>query len=158
MEKISENKEKYKILLEEAKSHFKIADHMSYVTLVILKDNRLMIKILHELSESAEALIKSLIYYENFNKRIPIYKDPEMNLKVFKEKVAKKYITTFELDNLMKIIEIDRKRRESQMEFIKRTRFVFLSGTKYEVVDLAKIKEIIALMRTTLLKINFEKR
>ena len=154
---MEQRQEQYKIFLEEAKRHFKIADHMFYVTLIILKDNKLVIKILSELNLAAENLVKSMLYFENFNKRIKIYKDPEMNLKVFRENVAKKYITLFELENIMKIIEIDRKRRDAQMEFTRRNKFVFLSGNKYEIVDLDKIKEIISLMRSAILKVNFEK-
>lgn len=144
--------EKYIELFEKAKNHFKIADHLLYVTLIILKDNKLIMKALTELANSADNYIKSVIFYENSLKRMKICANPEINMKNFIEIVSKRYLSRQELESLLEIREIEKKRRQAPMEFMKREKFVFVNGREYGIVTMEKIKEFLAIMRSILIK------
>ena len=67
MEKFQEN-------LENAKQYFKTAEHMTYVSMQILKDTRLLIKILEQMHKSLMFMIKSLLQFEH-NKGLYLYKN-----------------------------------------------------------------------------------
>jgi len=142
--------EKYTEYLEQARKHFKTADHMSYVTLVLLKENRLLIKIVTELSEATVNLIKAFLSYEYNFKRIKLYRDPLMNLRTFQQKIAPKYIEKQDALNLIKILEINKKHKQSPMEFVKKEKFVILLGEEYETITIGRVKEFLASFRKAL--------
>jgi len=133
--------------IENAKKHFKIADHMAYVTFTLLKENRIMIKILMELSEAISSLIKSFLYYEYSFKRINIYKDPKRNLKTFVESVAPRYIDKKCVVDMINIIEINKKHKQAPIEFVRRDKFVILLGEHYEILDVNRLKGFIGCVR-----------
>jgi len=141
--------------LEKARHHFKVADHMAYVTFTILKENRLMVKILSEIAMSLNYLIKAILQYEYSFKRVSLYKDPYLNLKTFKEKIAPKYLTRDEINVLIKIIEIEKKHELSSLEFVKKEKFVILIGDKYETLTIERIKEFMSTLKRLLVKFNF---
>ena len=91
--------EKWQENLEKAKHHFKVADHMIYVTFPLLKENRLMIKVLSEMYESVNYLITALLQYAYYFRKIPLYKDPLLNLKTFKEKIGPVYLNKSDLES-----------------------------------------------------------
>lgn len=141
---------------EKSKQHFKIADHMAYVSMTILKDNRLMIKILSELSESVKALILALLHYYHSKNLIKLYKDPVMNLKTFKEKIGIKYLTNSELNTISSILDIQAKHKESELEFVKRDKFVIFLGSRYETLTIEKLKEFLSLVRKFISNVKFD--
>ena len=149
-------KEKYQEIFEKAYQKFKIADRMAYVSFSILGESRLFIKILEELYKSTTYLISALLQYEYSQKNITLYKDPKLNLKVFKEKVALKYLDENELENLIKILLIGKKHQNSEMEFVKNNKFVILINDQYEVLTIERLKEFISLLRKILLRTKFE--
>ena len=144
--------EKYQECLELAKKHFKVADHMAYVTFTLLKENRLMIKVLVELSEAVNHLIRSFIHYEYAFKRITLYKDPRMNLKTFIGKIAPRYLEKDEIKTLIKILDINKKHKQAPVEFVKKDKFVILLGDEYVTLTIDKIKEYIYSVRKSLSK------
>ena len=90
--------------LENAKQQLKIADHMSYVALTILKENRLLIKIMSSLANSVLDLIKAFLHYEYSLRKVKLYKDSNMNFKTFRERIAPKYMQKDDYENLIKIL------------------------------------------------------
>lgn len=136
--------------MEDARKHFRTADHMAYVTFTLLKENRLMIKIMSELAESVRSLIKAFLYYEYSFKRVVLYKDPQRNLKNFVDKIAKRYIESQNVLNLVKILEIAKKHREAPVEFVKKDTFVMLLGDRYETLTMDGVKEHLACVRKSL--------
>jgi hypothetical protein len=142
--------EKWPEYLDQAKKHFKTADHMSYVTLTLLKENRLLIKIVVELSEATLNLIKAFLAYEYSLKRVRLYRDPLMNLKTFQTKIAPKYLEKQDIVNLVKILEINKKHKQAPVEFVKKEKFVILLGEEYETITLEKVKEFLTTIRKVL--------
>ena len=141
--------EKYTELLEEAKRHFKIADHLAYVTFTLLKENRLIIKILSELSVSVSCLIKAFLYYEYAFKRIKISGDAQKNLKTFVSDIALKYMSQEDLKNIIYILEVNKKHINSHVEFVRKDKFVILLGDKYETLDIQRVRELLHATRSS---------
>lgn len=139
---------------EQAKRHFKIADHMAYVTFTLLKENRLMIKILNELYLSTRHLIRSILQYEYAYKRVQLYKDPVLNLKTFRQKIAPLYLAPEEISKVLQILELEKKHKDSPLEFVKKDKFVIMLGDRYETLTIEKIKEFIVVLRKLLSKIT----
>jgi hypothetical protein len=147
MEKWTEN-------LAKAKYHFKIAENMTYITFSLLKENRLIIKILNELYESSNYLITSLLQYEYSLKKIKLSKDPLLNLEIFQTKVAPKYFAQEDSTKLIKIFELNKKHRQSPVEFVRKDKFVMLLGDRYETLTILEIKEFLSVLKKMLTKIE----
>ena len=139
--------EKWKECFEQAEKSFKTADHMAYVTFSLLKENRLMIKIIDLLGVAVQNLIKSFLYYEYAFKRIPLYKNAQMNLKTFREKVAPKYLKKEVFENIIRVLEINRKHQQAPVEFVKKEKFVILLGDEYETLDIQRVREFLGAVR-----------
>tara|TARA_Y100000034_G_C6906665_1_gene420994 strand:- start:4182 stop:4661 length:480 start_codon:yes stop_codon:yes gene_type:complete len=142
-----QNLEKWDEFLAESQKHLKTADHMAYVTLSILKENRMLIKIVMELAESARSLIKAFLHYEYHLKRIKLYRDPQMNLKTFIDKIAPKYLTKDDLKNLVNVLKIEKNHKDAPVEFVKKDTFVILLGDKYETLTVETVREFLNSMR-----------
>lgn len=144
--------EKWKENAEKAKYHFKIADHLAYTTITLLKDNRLMIKILNETAEAVSFIISALLQREYSLGKVKLYKDSEANLKTFKEKIAPRYIEKTDIENIVRTLEIKKKHLDAPVEFVRKEKFVILLDNKYEVLTLEMLKEIMASARKLIIK------
>ena len=148
----SANSERWKDCLNKAKQEFKIADHMAYVSLSILKENRMLIKIISKLAEAARELIKAFLQYEYSYKRVKLYKDPQMNLNTFIQKIALRYISKEELTSLIRVIKIDKQHQQAPVEFVKKDTFVILLGEKYETLTVESVREFLNSIRVAIAK------
>ena len=86
--------EKFQENLEDAIKNLQIADHLAYITLPLVKDNRLLLKIFDSIYKSIISCINAILNYEYLYKRIKIYKSTEENLQTFVHKCAKNYNLT----------------------------------------------------------------
>lgn len=136
--------DKWRAHLVEAKQHFKNANHLAYVTLTLLKENRLMIKILMDLHKSATSLIKAFLEYESENKQIQLSKDPSKNLQTFLEKVAPKYLESSEIELVSSILKVAKQHKEAPLEFVKRQTFVIYHNGRYETLTQEGLKSLIS--------------
>lgn len=139
--------ENYLENLEEARRHFRTAERMSYITISVLKDNRLLIKILSEMADSVTYLIKAILQYEHAKNKVWVYHSPELNLDLFKEKIAQKYIEKRDIQNLIEIIEINSQHKKAASEFVRKESFVIFLGSTYKAINLEKIKELLSSLR-----------
>jgi len=144
--------EDWKENLKKAKQHFDVADHMAYVSFVILKENRLLIKIINELYISVTSLIKSILKYEADKGRIKIYSDSNINFRTFKEKVSDKYFTKEEFNNLITIMQLEKQHKSSPMEFVKKDTFVIMLDDHYETLTIEKTRMVLAKLKGSLNK------
>lgn len=155
MEKFLEN-------LAAAEKTIKSADHMAYVTFPLVKDKRLLLKVLQEIKNAVTLCINSVLQYEYMYKRISLYKDPGSNFRTFVEKCAPKYnINQNELDLIMELFDFIKKHNESPFEFAKDNKVIILSnGLKPKTLTLEKIKEFLILSKTILKKVqeNYKKQ
>ncbi len=154
MEKFLEN-------LAIAEKNIYSADHMIYITFPLIKDKRLLIKIIHELKDAITACITSILQREYVYKRISLYKNPRENFRTFTEKCAPRYkVTNDEIKLILELFDFVEKHKESPFEFIKDDRVVILSNSlKPKMLTTEKTKEFLILAKNLLKKTkeNFNK-
>lgn len=144
----------WKGTLAEAKKHFQIADHMAYVTFTLLKENRLIIKILVETAEATGLAIKAILQKKLSENKIKVYADTDKNLQIFLEKIASEYIDNKDIQNIAKIMEIRKKHINAPVEFVRKDKFVILLGDKYESLTIEYVKELMNSARRLVSKVS----
>jgi len=149
MEKFLEN-------LQEAQRTIHTVDHMTYVTFPLMKDKRLLLKILLEIKKAVTNCLNSILQYEYLYKRINLYKSPHTNFKTFQEKCAPRYdISQNEISLIIELFDIAEKHRQSPFEFLKEDKIVILSDNmNSKTVSLEKIKEFLRVAKGLLGKIE----
>lgn len=152
MESSVTDKNKWKDNLIEAREHFRTADRMSYVSMAILKDNRLMIKILDEMHRALVLFMKAMLRYSFLKDGIHLYKNSELNFKVFKEKIAPRYLTKEEVERLVEIVSLKTDQENALSEFVRRDKLVIFLGDKYEVLTADRIKGLLGILRKLFVK------
>ncbi|MBI5148140.1 hypothetical protein HZA33_00490 [Candidatus Pacearchaeota archaeon] len=135
-------------LLETASKRLMIADHMTYVTFPLIKDKKLLIKILDELNSSLLNSINALLHHEYAYKRAVLYKDPKLNFKTFINCSQRYGINSSEIEKIGEIFTLIEKHKQSPMEFVKNDKFVILSDNlNTDTITLDKLKEYLFLTR-----------
>jgi len=149
MEKFQEN-------IDNAIKSLQIADHMAYITFPLVNEKRLLLKIFEEIYKSIINCINAILNYEYLYKRITIYTDKNSNMQTFTEKVAKNYqLTNNQVKKIKEIIEINKRHKQSSMEFVKKEKIVILSDNlNHQILDIQKIKEYLLLAKELLMKAN----
>ncbi len=147
MEKFLEN-----IIAAEKK--IQIVDHMIYVTFPLIKDKRLLLKILQEIKNAVMDCISSILQYGYLYKRIILYKNPKSNFKIFIEKCTPRYqITKEEINLILELFDFIEKHRESPFEFIKDDKVIILSNDlNPKTLTIEKTKEFLMLVKNILRK------
>jgi len=149
MEKFQEN-------LGDAIKNLQIADHMTYITLPLVNDKRLLLKIFDNIYKSIIGCINAILNYEYLYKRIKIYSNVNENMQTFAQKCAKTYgLTNEQIKKIQQIITLNKQHKQSAMEFVKQERIVIMSdslGT--QIIDIQKIKEYLLLAKELLMKTN----
>jgi hypothetical protein len=149
--------ENFLISLESAEKKIKTADHMTYITFPLLKDRRLLIKILDEVNKSFLEIINAIIYYEQFYKRISIHNDPVLNFRLFRERCAQRFgISQSEVEKIMELFAIIDKHNQSAMEFVRNDKFVIMSNnSQTDILTVEKLKEFLNLSKEMFKKASF---
>ena len=133
--------EKFVLSLEKAKQQLQTADHLVYMTFPLIKENKLLLKVLEQIHESLINTINSILQYEYAYKRIQIYSDAKENFRTFKSLSEKYKITTEQLNKIVEILTIAEKHKKSPFEFVKKDKIVIMSdGMKTDTITLDKIK------------------
>ncbi|MEK6830840.1 MAG: hypothetical protein AABX77_02325 [Nanoarchaeota archaeon] len=145
--------EEYDKLLKEAIRHLQIADHMTYVTLPLINENRLLLKIFDEIYLSIIKSINSILSYEHFCKRINLYTNYSNNLETF-VRIAKNYdISNEQLRKIKEIININNQHKQSAVEFVKRDRVVIMSDNlRTQIIDIRIIKQYLLFVKELIVK------
>ena len=138
MEKFLEN-------LLAAEKTLQTADHMIYVTFPLIKDKRLLLKILQETKNALTYCINSILQREYIYKRITLYKDSKTNFKTFIEKCAPRYkIAKEEIVLIIELFDILEKHKQSPFEFVKDDKVVILSkNMQPKTLTIEKTKEFL---------------
>lgn len=134
--------EKYFQSLEEATRALQIADHMTYITFPLVKEKRLLLKVLSELSLAILSTINAVLQYEYTWKRIQLYSDPKSNFETFKRISSRYEISSEQLKTLMEILTLAERHKKSPFEFVKEEKIVIMSddGMIPSYLTLDKIK------------------
>lgn len=147
MEKFFEN-------LEKSEKTLQTADHLLYVTYPLVKDKRLLLKILSEIKNSTASCINAILQYEYLYNRVRLSQDPKLNLKTFLEKCCPRYnISEIKVKKILKLFELVEKHKSSPFEFVKEDKIVILSeNMNSETINLEKVKEFLELSKDVLNK------
>ena len=147
MEKFLEN-------LQEAEKNFKTIDHILYVTFPLVKDKRLLLKIVQETKGVITHCITSILQYEYIYKRISLYRNSKENFKTFTEKCAPRYkISAQELSKISELFDFVDKHKASPFEFVKEEKVIILSeNLNPTTLTLEKTKEFLLLAKEILRK------
>ena len=150
--------EKHEESLELANKHFQIADHFLYMTFPLIKENKLLLKIIEEISLSILNTINAVLQFEYLYKRIQIYSSSRDNLETFKQ-ISKRYsISSEQLQNLLKILELTRKHKESKFEFSKSDKIVIMTDGFPETLTEEKTKLFLSETRDFIKKARIKLR
>ena len=147
MEKFLEN-------IQEAEKNLRTIDHIVYVTFPLIKDKRLLLKVIQDIKGVVTQCITSILQYEYLYKRISLHKDSRENFKTFTEKCALKYnISKEEIRLFMELAEFVEKHKASPFEFVKEEKIVILSeNSKPTTLTLEKTKEFLIMAKDILRK------
>ena len=148
MEKFLEN-------LQEAQKTAQIIDHMIYITFPLIKDKKILIKILTETKNALANCVNSILQYEYLYKKINLYKDAKTNFKIFMKECCPKYqITQKEIDLIVELFELVEKHKQSTVEFPRNEKVIILSeNLKTETITIEKLKEFFNLLKEIIKKI-----
>lgn len=146
--------EKFIEYLDEAEKTIKTLDHMTYITFPLIKDKRLLLKILLDLKIAISKCINSILQYEYLYKKINLCQNPKINFRTFKEQSAKRYnITKEEIFLIEELFNLVEKHNQSPFEFIKNDKIIILSeNLKQKTLTIEKIKEFLFLAKNILNK------
>lgn len=147
MEKFLEN-------LRKAANTIKIADHLIYMTLPLVRDKRLLLKIITEIRNAIANCISSILQYEYLYKRISLSQDPKRNFKTFKEKCATRYsILPEEVTLIIELFNIVEEHKKSPFEFVKNEKIVILSeNMRQKTVTIEKTKRFLQVAKSIVKK------
>jgi len=135
--------------LEEVKKSIKTIDHMIYVTYPILKETRLLIKILEQIHNNISAIIDLILNHEYACKRIKIYSDSKLNFETFATKCAPRYgIIQDQVNATKQIICLIKAHSASPLEFARKDKFIImLDDLKTEEINIEKLKLYLSLVK-----------
>ncbi len=147
MEKFLEN-------LYEAERIIRAVDHMTYITFPLIKEKKLLIKIIMELKKALIYCINAILQYEYVNKRIQMAKEAKTNFQTFVEKSSKRFnIEKEEIKKILEIFELVESHKQSSMEFGRWDKVVILSpDMRQNTITLEKIKDFVLLAKNLLKK------
>jgi hypothetical protein len=128
------------------------------MTFPIVKDKRLLLKIVVETKRAIALCINSILQYEYLHKRIELKKEPEFNFRTFKEKSSKRYlISGEEVEKISELFEIVKNHENSSMEFLKEDEIIILSDKmEKRTLTIEKTKEFLQLSKDLLNKAKLQ--
>jgi len=146
--------EKFLEYLAEAQKKLELASHMTYVTYPLIKEKRLLLKILTELNLSILNNINSILQYEYLYKEIELTNNAKTNFNIFIRKCAPKYkITEHDVKKIIELFNLVEKHKNSPFEFVKNDKVVIMSDNlKTDTISLEKIKEFLYIAENILKK------
>jgi len=139
---------------EEAKKTLRIADHMIYITYPVLKENRLLVKVLEEIHLAVQKTVEMILKHEYDMKRVKIYSDPKLNFTIFEQKCAFRYnLTSGELAGIKQIIELFNYHKSSPVEFVRQNKFIMMSDDlRTESITQQKLKGLLSIAKEVIRK------
>jgi CRISPR/Cas system CMR subunit Cmr4 (Cas7 group RAMP superfamily) len=140
--------------LQEAERTIQSIDHMIYITLPLVKDKRLLFKILTDIKSAIVSCINAILQYEYINERIVLYKSAKENFETFVKRCTFNYkITQREVESIIELFDIIEKYKDSPVEFLRDEKIVILSESmKVKTITIEKIKLFLLLAKNMVKK------
>jgi len=132
-----------KSYLSEALRSLEIADHMFYVSYLLIQDKKLLLKIFIELNKSVVNFIKSIVLRDS--------EVEDLNFvfnKFFEEDARKIGLNNEQVKKIKEIIFLGDKYQRSAMEFVRNKKVVIMSkNLSTEVIDAKKIRNYLDVVK-----------
>ena len=147
-----------KDILDKTEKSLRTSDHMIYITYPLIKENRLLKKIIEDLYEIANNIMNAILQYEHTYKRINLdmnkNQDHEYNFNLFKNKCADRFnITSQEIQELEELFKLMMKHKESSFEFSRKNKLVIMSDNlRTESINLERLKKHLNILKIILKK------
>ncbi len=142
--------------LLEAEKLWQSADHFIYITLPVVKDNKLMVRALENLYRCLVIVISNILKFEYLYKRVSLSKDSGKNLDVFFSKCSLRYgILEDDAKILKDIVFLGKKHKESGFEFSRQGKVIILDDSlKSSELSVEKMKIYLRVVRKLLENTN----
>ena len=140
--------------IDEASRIIRTASHLTYVTFPLVKEKRLLLKILVEVKKAITKCINSMLQFDYLYKRVGLTTDSEKNIQTFITKTATRFnINREEIKQVLELFSIIEKHNKSSMEFVKDEKIVILNGnSQTTIITIERTKEFISLAENLLKK------
>jgi len=144
-------------MIREANKALKTADHMLYVTMPVVNDNKIMMLVTENLCKAVVGAMDVILYYDRLYKRIGPHGDAfQMRYETFKNKCAARY--NFSNENVALIRDIRKimeARKKSPIEFSRRDSFVICSPSyRTETITIERLKNFMNQSKEFISKVN----
>jgi hypothetical protein len=149
--------EDFRLLLKEANTSFRTADHMLYVTYPLIKENRLIISMTENLNNALIKAMEALLYYDRAYKRVEVFPDDFYSkFDVFKRECAIRYgIDRNYIALIQDLRDLINERKKSKMEFIRNDKYVICSDNySVKTITIDKLKEYLNISKIFIRKVN----
>lgn len=145
--------EKFIENLDKAATMIRTADHLLYMTYPLIKEKRLLLKILNETYIAILNIVNAILQYEYLYKRISLYKDSKENLSVFKKCAHRYNIDEEQINKVMEIFNLTEKHKNSPFEFVRNDKVVIMTNAlKTDTITLEKMKSFVLVSKELLRK------
>ncbi|MGV8171290.1 MAG: hypothetical protein ACP5OA_01180 [Candidatus Woesearchaeota archaeon] len=127
----------FQTLKFQAVEKLKIADHLIDTTYSLVKEPKLLVSVIENISQALELTITALLEYEKSLKNIIKYDDAfQSKIEIFRRKIMTKYnISSDVLDFILDVRKTLDNHKKSTVEFTKKEKFV-ISDNDYNVTTL----------------------
>jgi len=138
------------VQFDEIKRVLRNADHMLYITYPVLKENRLLAKVLEEVHSSVKKTVDIIMQHEYEYKRIKLYSDYKINMTLFEQRCAARYyLTQEEMTGIKQIMDLFESHKSSPLEFSRQNKFIIMSDNlKTDSITVQKLKLMLGTAKT----------
>ena len=135
--------EQHERLLRDAINYFKTADHLTYVTYSLLKDQKLMLPIVNNLYSASVSAIAALLHHEKIYKRVDAFPlDIDSRIRLFEDVAKNKKINSNIVKAVKELRYIIKEQKDSPLEFARKEKLIICNNdySSINVIDINKIK------------------
>lgn len=140
--------------LKEAEATIRAADHMIYVTYQLVKDKKILLRMLLNIKDATTKCINIILQHDYIYKKVKLYNDTKLNFREFETKSAPRCsINSNDIALIKELFQISEAHKTSPMEFIKEDKLVILShDMKPTTITFEKTKEFLNVAKKLLSK------
>jgi hypothetical protein len=115
---------------------------------IFLKNKKIILKTLEETNNAGKLLLTSIIKYVHLKGQITIQNEPKENIKILKN-ISKKWEIEKEIEKILTIFKINKKHKNSPIEFIKKGSVIILDEKQnIEKINIKILKNTLKSIKT----------
>ncbi len=131
--------------LEELKKELSSSERLYYFGVCILKENRILKKILCDLSKLSWKIVNSFVIPEKFNSE-------KKKVEFFIKNFLINFLTKEEIKSFTECLKFYKLHNESSLEFVRKERVILYYNGKYEIITKEKIIEKLNIIKKIIIK------